>query len=236
MRDISRALGAALLALGLQASAAAATQITFADAEFADVDWSATKVQDTTAGAGATFSAGQVASGGNPDAYRSVTHVYDTGTIRVAHSFEAATYDPTILGAIDTVDFAYDGIHLQPPAGQAVALGPLLVQGDSFYVGPSDAIFDETWTFFDRIGLTAADFARIAGTGAANPDFSATGAPIKAGYFSANTNTSTGSIMRMAGVDNWSVTFNTVPEPGAGLLLSTGLLALGWRRSQRSAP
>lgn len=59
----------ALGALAMFATPALAT-VSFIDGTFNDADWTAAKFIDTTAGASATFSAGQVATGGNPGSYR----------------------------------------------------------------------------------------------------------------------------------------------------------------------
>lgn len=203
------------------ASAAHAATVTFADDTFSDAAWSATKILDTTSGGAASFSAGQAGSAGNPGSFRETVHTYSLGSIVVAHAHAPATYDPSVSGGIVSVDFGYDLIHLNPPPGQAVAYSIVLVQNGNYYRAASyDTIFGASWQSFARTGLVAGDFVLIAGTGPATPDFSAGGGTIQAGFVSANTNTGgAASISRTSGIDNWRVSFHSVPEPIVSWLL-----------------
>lgn len=214
-----------------------AATVVFSDDTFANPDWTAAKIVDTTAGQTATFVAGQVTSGGNAGAYRQVNHVYDAGIIVVGHAKSGALYDPAATGAIVAIAYSYDLIHLDPPPGQAVAYGIALFQGGNVYSTPLDNIFPATWTSFGASGLTAANFALRAGAGPATPDFSATGAPITFGYASFNNNTGGApGLTRISGIDNWQVTVTTVPVPAAGWLLGTAVAALAARRLRPQRP
>jgi hypothetical protein len=219
-------LAFAVVALISQHAATAAVQ--YSDATFNDVDWTGTKIVDTTGG-GANFTASQIASGGNPGAYRRNNHFYDTGTIQVAHLRNGATYDPSVQGAASNIQISYDLIHLSPPQNQAVAFGLLVFQNGSYYAGPEDLIFDESWTHFANT-RSASDLNRVAGAGPDHPDFSASGQSFQVGFYSLN-NSSGGLLTRSAGIDNWNVTINAVPEPASvGLLAIAGIAAFPRRR------
>ncbi len=211
----------------LATAASSATAITYSDGTFLDADWTGVKVVDTTASADATFVAVQVATNGNPDAYRRVEHGYGPGSIGIRHLRDDATYDPGALGAIATLDYSFDAIHLDPPTNQAVAFNILLFQSDSTYIAAGHNAFDAVWTPFGGAGLVAADFSLYAGTGPSNPDFSPSGGVITAGYATRNTNSGGATrITRLGGIDNWSVTFNPIPEPTAACLIGIGLAGL----------
>ncbi|MEZ4331715.1 MAG: PEP-CTERM sorting domain-containing protein [Myxococcota bacterium] len=223
-----------LLPMGLLLIASTAGSVTFSDATFDDANWSGVKVFDSTAGSAATFASGQVATGGHPDAYRQVEHTYGPGGIGVRHLNGLAVYDPSSMGAIASVDYAFDAIHLNPPPAQAVAFNIALEQGGSTYISSSFNAFEAIWTSTGQTGLLASDFTLYAGAGPTNPDFSASGAPITAGYVTRNTNSGGApSISRTAGIDNWSVTFNVVPEPTTAVLLGLGLAGLSSRSRRR---
>lgn len=176
----------------------------YLDGTLNDADWSAAKIIDTTVGQGAIFTVGMVASGGNPDAYRRVTHTYDTGDIFVAHLRGGAVYNPATQAPNCTIAYSYDVIHFNPPPSQAVAYSLLLYQNGSYYWRPEDDVYDEVWTCFGHQS-GASDFVLLSGAGPVHPDFSSGGGPIQFGYVSANESTS-GLLFRDSGLDNWQVT------------------------------
>lgn len=234
---LSRQCLATLGAVFVLAGPVQAATVVFSDDTFANADWTAAKIIDTTAGQTASFAAGQVASGGNADAYRQVNHVYDAGIIAVGHAKTGAVYDPAASGAILAIAYSYDLIHQDPPPGQAVAYGIALFQGGSVYSAPLDNIFPATWTSFGASGLTAANFTLRAGAGPATPDFSAAGAPITFGYASFNNNTGGApGLVRVSGIDNWQVSVTSVPVPAAGWLLGTAVAVLAARRIRPTRP
>lgn len=206
----------------------------FTDQTFDPGDWSQLILSQT--GPAPTFSTGQSLAGGNPGAYRSISHVYGGfGSIITGHIFEDAAYNPGLDGALGSVTFAFDAKVFEAGQSGAVGFGALLRQSGSYYMAGFSSVLPGGWTNQSYIDLSAANFALISGAGPALPDFSAAGAEIKFGFFASNgtglsTRTSTSS-----GVDNWSVTTTAAAVPEGGntqLHVIGGLLALAlWRRN-----
>jgi hypothetical protein len=191
------------------------TATQFADGVFNNANWSSAKVFDTTPSAGATFTAAQAASGGNPGQYRQVNMTFGQGTIIVGHLNPLAVYTPATQGAIGSISYSYDVREFNPPfAGAAVNYALLLLQNGTYYVPDPTDTFSNTdnWQNVGNTNLTATQFSglyqgtlQLPGAGPIHPDFSANGAPITFGYFSANTNTGVPPITTSSGIDNWSV-------------------------------
>jgi len=197
------------LILAALAATARSQPVQVAESTFSDGDWVGTKIFDNTADGSATFTARQVAAGGNPGAYREVTQRVGLGTIWVAHIGTGATYDPRTQGAIARIDFSYDLIHLNAPPNQAVGYSPTLFQNGNFYrFSTFDSVFNAAWSPFSRNGLTPDDFFRAAGSGPARPDFSESGGPIQFGYTSLITSTIAAQVTRQSGLDNLSITIH----------------------------
>jgi hypothetical protein len=197
-------LGAAAIAAAA-APAGAQIGVAFRDGTFADADWAATVISDTSAGHVGTFLAQQVGAGGNPGAYRYVRHNYCQGAFIVGHLRAGAVYDPAVQGAATTISGSYDLTHINPPPGQGVGYGLLLRQGDTYYaVAAGDTVTGTGWAAFVAAPTPASGFQRVTGLGPEQPNFSATGAPMQLGYYSGNTSTS-GCLQRESGIDNWAV-------------------------------
>lgn len=146
------------------------------------------------------------ATGGNPGAFRQMTHTFSTaGDIWVNHIFGSATYNPQQQGAITSIDYAEDQAVLSGPfLGAAVAGWFIIIQnGQSFERALNPNAFSSTtWVRSTLSGLTPASFAPAPG-----PNFSATGAPMQFGYRRANTNTSASAQFTIThAIDNWRVT------------------------------
>lgn len=231
MREISRLIASILL---LAAVAAPASAASYADGNFLDADWSASILAQS--GPPASFAAARFASGGNPDAYRRLSHTYGGfGDITTGHLFAPAVYDPAAQGALAEVDVAFDLLLLNGGASGTVAYGALLEQAGTFYRA-GFVLSTAAWTSYSLEGLTAASFAKVSGAGAATPDFSAAGAPITFGYYAANGTGLASQTSTLSGIDNWEVTVTAaIPEPEtyALLLAGLGLLGFGARRKLR---
>lgn len=217
--------------VALTAPVVGASTIQFLDGTFAEADWSAAKILDNTPAAGASFTASQSGSGGNPGEFRQVTHVYGLGSIIVGHLNDAATFDPTVSGGILSLAYSYDLERLQLDSSGAVAYTPVIFQNNAWYGLPAyNSTTATSWTSFGQAGLTAASFILRVGSGPSAPDFSGTGAPMVFGYLTANTNTNAAvTATRSAGIDNWRVELTTVPLPASVWLLATGLAAVAFR-------
>ena len=208
------------------------------DTEFADTDWSATLVFDNTAG-GVTFTATQVATGGNPGAFREITHTYTgPGGFDIAHFYESASYAPGVSGALASIDMSFDTAFFNYPGQggsppEAVAIYPAIRQGalvyGTVYAGPYSTSTSPTWETKTFTGLTASVFFAFAGQSqpsGTQPDFSSAGAPLYFGFITGNSSCCGGQNVTISGVDNFSVSATPVPEPATGLLVMGGLLGL----------
>lgn len=189
------------------------------DADFADANWTTTKIYDTTAASGATVTATQQTSGGNPGAFRETTQQWIGGNgvslgLEAAHLLSSATHDPAQAGAIDHIDFSFDVIILSQHGGATgISIFPLLVQNGQYYQasdvpdgGSPPNLVAWTHEVFSR--KTELDFVNInagPGTGSVNPDFSSSGAPIQFGYGTGNGSATSVPTTTVSGVDNWNV-------------------------------
>jgi hypothetical protein len=229
-----------MLILALALAPLPAPGLTISDDTFAETDWSATEVLDTSGSA--TFTTSQQLAGGNPDAYRQTTHsIPGAGqSIILSHVFSGAQHDPASSGVIESLDFSLDVRFVGGSEGTSqVGYQLVLVQDGNHYRAPLTAgavALGEgngvpgTWSSFSFPGLSAADFTRLLGSGPETPDFSRTGTPLSFGYLTQNTAIDT-AIATSSGIDNWSVEIH-VPEPGAAALMGCALIALlGFRRT-----
>lgn len=234
----------ALAALAAATAATSAQATAFFDGTFVDTDWTAQKLFDNSnsGSGGASATIGQVGTGGNPGAYRQTVNDWlGTGGFEYGHVSTVAAYNPSIEGAITSMDFSYDaryfGFSGSGANPLAVAYLPFLMQGGSTYQGPYATATQNSWVPFDFMNLMASDFTLTTGSGPANPDFSATGGAIMFGYLTSNGSGFTGTHETTSGIDNWRVEVHNaqVPEPASLSLFGLGLAGLGWARRRRSA-
>jgi hypothetical protein len=238
MRGLHLGLATLLvLCVGTAGSIRAGT-IVFSDADFADSDW---QIELFNFHTGGSTSAGQAATGGNPDAYLHVVHTVNAATdpgdnaaIYAFHGFNSAVLDPSVDGAIASVDFFWDMRSFPDVFGGGQFTGPALRQGSNYYVsaGLAEGLgTGQQWRSVSRIGLVAANYGLIQDIleidPAQDPDFSASGAPITFGFFTALAGGLGGPGFSMSGgYDNWRVDVHTIPEPGlVVLLLLAGIVA-----------
>ncbi len=227
----------ALLLIPTLAFGGGAGIIIVTDEDFDDSDWASTKILDTTVGASATFTAGQITSGGNPDNYRETKHTYDFGSISVAH-LNSFSHDPSTQGAIDSIDCSFDARHFNGPPGQAVAVSITLFQSGTYYSAPGFLAFLDSW---EPASFTDISFTNVVGPGPPTPDLSSTGVTFQLGYITSNTNSGgTPDLMRLVGIDNFQCALNLVEQPNGeppvvgGELLpidSTALMLAGLQTS-----
>jgi len=250
-RSATRALAclAALIVVVLASTPARAGSLSYSDDTFVDADWTSVPFPF---GDGGTSTVGQVATGGNPGAFRrielAVRPAPSPGTFSALWLLQFrndAVYDPATQGGILSVDYAEDALYLGGQNDLGVPLGVsngthavsiALSQGGVLYTTTGLLADSETWATKSLAGLVASDFFRADGA-AGSPDFSSTGAPMQLGFIHRVSGSIGGIGFDTAtGIDHWSVTIHNVPEPGTGVLVGCSLVGL-WtlRRRARSA-
>jgi hypothetical protein len=190
----------------------------FQDGEFQPDNWEATVFVDPSNGA--AFAVDQLPTGGNPGAFRKMTHTLPLGVAGAGgpvayHAHKTATYDPAVQGAIYVIDYQEDSSILVSPLRSNPLVSHLLLEQDGRrYLAsfPNQQLIPPTpWTTLRRIGLLATDFVIAdgspCGANEACQDFSAGGKPIRFGY---RRDATTGLVVTAAtiesGIDNWKVT------------------------------
>jgi hypothetical protein len=185
--------------------------VVFEDQTFLATDWLASPVPADTGAIPVTVDE-SLANGGNPGAYRKMTYTVPagTGSARVFYSSFASTWDPATQGAINVIDYAEDCIVLQG-AGLALVGSSLVIEqsGRRFLSDTPQSCIATTWgTVAKRASLAPADFRLFdgpaCGAGEACPDFSASAAPMRFGYWRIASGTPGMTIAH--GIDNWKVT------------------------------
>ena len=216
------------------------------DSDFVDADWAATSLFQVSS----SSQAQQVATGGNSDQFRQTTHMLnpDTSQERVAilyHGFLSGAYNPMTQGGISSIDYSVDRIVINPPfVGSQVGHRPALMQNGVVFTTISSPLnFASTsWTSGSQLNLTESDFvdalslAQFGGDGTHfSPDFSGSGGSIQFGYFSGNTSPASNLlIVTNHGVDNWSYSITSIPEPSTAAFIGLSMLAgLIHRRKSR---
>jgi hypothetical protein len=181
--------------------------VAFQDDTFNDADWTATVF--FTSGNGGTGSAAQSIDGGNPGAYRGVTHQMGSrpAQLAMAHECAGATYDPQTQGAISSIAFSFDAATFFDPGYGGQSATVAIRQDGVYYGGPFFANGADIWRNTTHTGLVARDFTEW-GVPGSNPDFSASGGPLQFGLITSNTNPADGIIgssTTIVGYDNWTV-------------------------------
>lgn len=180
--------------------------VIFQDATFNNADWNSILIP--TSVSGAIGSGNQDTISGYPLPSRLTIHTYPTGTIYVAHTFQATSPYNLAQGSIANLSYSYDLNHSTP---LNVAYSLLVFQNNTYYyVLPSDLIAGSTWQHFTRSNLTAASFTKLYGpSNNVKPDFSCAGAPIVFGYVTRNTNSIVAHTdTTRSRLDNWKVIIN----------------------------
>lgn len=185
--------------------------LVFQDGEFVPSDWLASAVANP-APTVPVHSEEQLASGGNPGAYRRMvfTIPQGTGSARVFYTSVSAAYQPQSQGAINVIDYAEDCILLSTSATVYAESQFFIEQAGRRYLTSTTPTCALTrWAAVTVLGsLTAQDFYRfdgpVCGAGESCPDFSANGAPMQFGYLRAVLGLPGDSIAH--GIDNWKVT------------------------------
>jgi hypothetical protein len=191
--------------------------VVFQDGEFQPADW---QVVATANPAGPTHSEERVATGGNPDAFRRMLHAMPAGpsTISVFHSSLSSTYDPSVQGAVNVIDYNDDCKLLGPSPYASASVLPftttlMVEQGGRCYLAtPPVSCGVAAWVTAQGLtSLRPSDFVinsgPACGAGESCPDFSASAATLRFGYARATAApASAGAATIDHGIDNWKVT------------------------------
>ena len=232
------------------AGAAQAVSVTVSDINA--TDW--TRVAVSTSGT-PTYNATAPSSGGNSGSFWSFTltgpvvPVGAASQVREAFLFNAATYDPNVLGALGSASIGFDtrtfsSAVLGGAGGFATAT---LQQGGQIFSATTSG-FQEIrlgdWASFSFTSLNASDWVRFGST--ETPDFSAAGAAMTFGFrISIGGICPIGSPSNCAdpnvssGLDNFrfdlqpAAAVTPVPEPGTWALMLAGLGVTAWTARRR---
>jgi hypothetical protein len=213
------------------AAGAHADSITFSDGTFNTADWALQTI--VISGNSPTMvSATQQTTGGNPGDFRQIEHSFTGPTHFASISlYEVSTYNPSVSGAITSVNFSEDAISIE----SYQSTGIVLQQGGNYYFDYLIDVNNTVWQTLSKTGLVATDFKTTTGQ---TPDFSIGGGPITFGFYEANSVTDSNSYDTKVGIDNLKVTLNytPVPLPSSFLLFGTGLFLLTkWQRNRKSS-
>lgn len=182
--------------------------VTFQDGTFANAQWT-TSIE--VLNGGGSVSAFEVASGGNPTAFRRIENTLNSAigtgvsnTVYGFHRFAGGVYDPATGGPILAINYAEDSQRI---SGGVQACGVAVRQSGVIYYGLAfltPTAFG-TWATTTQTGLVAGQFDALA-PGVQNPDFSVAGAPLEFGFWRGNsTSVGGGGGTTYGGIDNWRV-------------------------------
>lgn len=191
------------------AGLALASTVTFQDGTFTNAQWTTTV---EVLNGGGSVNAFEVASGGNPTAFRRIENTLNSAigtgvsnTVYGFHRFAGGVYDPATGGPILAINYAEDSQRI---AGGVQACGLAVRQAGVIYYGLAfltPTAFG-TWATTTQTGLLAGQFDTLA-PGVQNPDFSVAGAPLEFGFWRGNsTSVGGGGGTTHGGIDNWTVT------------------------------
>ncbi|HEY1685617.1 MAG TPA: dockerin type I repeat-containing protein [Tepidisphaeraceae bacterium] len=213
-------------ALLLTARAGWAQSVTISDGTFNDSDWTETVVTNTSP-ADWTYSVQQYTTGGNPDDFRGQTWTFngnDSGsTLGTFDAYAAQPYNPATQGSIQYLNYNIDDYIADVMGGtnsRVIFLVPALEQNGTVYDAGAIVTSSPTWeTNGGLAGIwsdyDASVFNVISGSGAAHPNFSATGAPITFGYYD-QLSDSNSSYQLFHAVDNFAVQAVHKVQPTTG--------------------
>jgi len=211
------------------------------DGNFTNYTWTAVEIQDTTDGQTGGFTAGEVPTGGVAGgAYRSNSFSFDSSGspfnqgILIGNTNSAMVYSPAISGPINSITFSIaasllsssfvDTGLLSPQDSRAepkikapltVQVGLLLLQNGLYYTNQLQNPTGFGFPIKEFTPQLASDFTQVGSLEPANPDFTASGAPIQFGYVIAASyaSSSPATITGAVGVDQFFLSIDNTPMP-----------------------
>lgn len=195
-------------------------------------------MEDTTPGQDAAVNTSNGFTGGNPDAYLEVEHVYTgPGGLKVGHATLDSFYLLPIEGALNALTYSFDVNFFNTP-GQggsppgAVAFRAMLIQGAGTYQAGFQIATAAAWTTLTFANLLTTDFVLIDCIAPLLPDFSMSGDIMLFGFLSGNGSGFGGQNTTVFGVDNFTGSNGAAGLPllASALMLSLGLAVLAARR------
>jgi hypothetical protein len=208
------------------------------DGTFSPSDWTTTKFVDTTVGQTASFTAGQLSTGGNPASCWYITDTYALGKINTLNIYNAYSYDPSALGAFDAINYSYDAKLGKRTLNPAIGSFMVLEQGGVVFKSAYNLISSTSWRTCHQELMDATGWTNSTGGAPLHPDFSTSGGVISFGFETSNSMITSGQLTNYSMWDNWSVDIVgpivPVPEPMTLTLLAIGGLMISRRRSRAS--
>jgi hypothetical protein len=208
------------------AASAGAVPVVISDGTFVNANW--TTIPRIYGPSGGSGSGTQVLSGGFADngaaRFTSNTAGPSNSGSYNAHIYTAFTYAPAFSGQLSSLSIAFDARYINGLS----AIGAVVEQGSLVWF-TGNQINTPSW---QRYTFTpgSADWFLInpsGGVAGPGPDFSATGSPMRFGFFTANG--STGAGYTNSGLnDNFEVRF--IPAPGVAALLGIASCRAARRR------
>jgi hypothetical protein len=202
----------------------------FSDDTFSDSNWLATAVLKGPSGATFTQSATHADAGGNPGAFRTMTHTWGDNTdVVVYHQYLGGTYNPSVEGAISKVNYSEDNIIVSAPISGSVGWGMIVVQNGVTYRTGGNGFGNTSWQTSTLPNLSANDFTDLEATGLAHPNFTSTGSELSVGYWRSTT-IPVPTISIVHGIDTWKITLSPVPEPTSAAIAIIAFSVVAFKR------
>ena len=206
----------------------AAASVVISDGTFNDANW--TLVQRPYGPGGGSGSGTQVLTGGAGDNGPARQTSNSAGPSNSgsynASIYTAFTYNPAASGPLTALSISIDARFINGLS----AIGSVVEQSGLIWMA-GNAINTPSWQTYTFTPV-AGDWFLInpsGGVSGPGPDFSAAGAPMRFGFFTANGTSAGGNPYTHVGLnDNFVVSF--IPAPGAAALLGLGGLMAARRR------
>jgi hypothetical protein len=164
----------------------------FSDGGMNTFNWFSNLLEDTTSGQDAAANTSNGFTGGNPDAYIEVEHVYTgPGALKVGHTSFDSFYLPQFDGALSVLTYSIDVNFFNTPGHGglppgAVSFLAMLFQGGGTYQAGFQIATAAVWATLTFANLLPTDFVLIDGIAPVLPDFSVFGDLMLLGFLSGN--------------------------------------------------